>query len=145
MKSVLSLLGLSLLLLAACSRELVKDEIALERYKEADVAYAEGRYEECIPHYEYVIRWRDRIFDAYIKLGSCYEQVGRQADSTAILKRLLQVDPTNVDGMRALAHAYEKGGDLSLSIQMHQKILDAVPGDKQAWKDLLRLRGESRK
>ena len=133
------------LLLSACSRELVKDEIALDRYKEANVAFAEERYQECIPHYEYVIRWRDRIFDAYVKLGICYEQVGRGEESVSILKTLLRVDPTNIEGMRALAHAYEKHNNRSSAIDLQQKLLDRNPEDKQAWNDLLRLRGESGK
>ncbi|MDP6957605.1 MAG: hypothetical protein QF645_02210 [Planctomycetota bacterium] len=143
MKRLLFVLSSALLLSACAPRELIKDEIALDRYKEANAAFVKEQYQECIPHYEYVIQWRDRIFDAYVKLGICYEQVGRGEESVTILKTLLRVDPTNIEGMRTLAHVYERSNDQQSAIDLQQKLLDRNPGDKQAWNDLQRLRGES--
>ncbi len=135
--------GLVIPFLFSCSRELTKDEVALDRYREANEAFAQGNYLECIPHYEYVIKWRDRVFDAYLKLATCYDQVDRLTDAVAILHQLIRVDPTHIPGMRALARAHEKRGDLKAAIEMNQKILGRNSGDKEASNEILRLRQET--
>ncbi len=143
MRAMIGCAGLAVILLSACSRELVKDEIAIDKYHQANGLFEEGKYADCIPLYEYAIRWRDQILDAYIKLAVCYGRIDRPENAVAVLEKLRKVDRLHVPGMRALARAYEKIGNLGGAIEMQKGILDENANDTEAQKELFRLRKES--
>jgi tetratricopeptide (TPR) repeat protein len=86
-----------LLLAAGCGPNLppTPDDVAFERYQEANRLFAEGRYAEAAPEYEFVTATRDRIRDAWWRLADCRERTGDRAGAAAALAGWLRVDPTD--------------------------------------------------
>jgi len=79
------------------------DEAALERYEEANLLFEAGRYADAAPLYASVIPVRDRLKDAYFKLATCHEKLGREDLAVEVLERLLRVDRVDEEGLRRLA------------------------------------------
>jgi tetratricopeptide (TPR) repeat protein len=79
------------------------EEIALDRLEIADALFEEGRWAEAEPEYAYVVKVRDRIVGAWLRLAECRERQGRPADAAAALRGLLRVDPGNEEGRAHLA------------------------------------------
>lgn len=107
---------LVLTLLAGCSPNLSPspDEIAVEKYQEANALFKEGKYAEAIPLYEYVIKHRDRIQGAYHNLSRCYESTGDVPRAIAALEKARRVDRSDEYAARELARllgGLRKGGD----------------------------------
>lgn len=104
------LLAVPLLLLGACliADDPTYDEIALEKYEDANRRFGEGLYAECIEDYEYVVKWRDRILDAYRKLAICYERTGKPDLAIETLRRLLRVEPTDANAKSEIARLERK-------------------------------------
>ncbi|GEM_PF-3973590 len=129
-----------LLVLSGCwSSPPTYDEIALKRYREANELYDRGRYAECVEHYEYVVRWRERILDAYLKLATCYEKTARPDKSVGVLERLIRVDRDCVEGLRRLAAAYVARNRIPEAIELHRRILVRHPDDAEAKAEIARL------
>jgi len=86
-----------LVLAAGCGRSAgpTADELALERLAEADALHAEKRWEEAAVRYEEVVRRRDLIRDAWLRLSECYAAWGDRARAASTLERWLRVDPTD--------------------------------------------------
>lgn len=129
-----------LLVLAGCFADPKNyDEIAIEKYREANELFAKGRYAECVERYEYVVQWRERILDAHLKLATCYERTGRPDDAVPVLERLVRIDRQNVEGMRRLAAAYAERKRIDEAIELNRRILERNPGDERARAELSRL------
>lgn len=127
------------LLLFGCGSAPTYDEIALERYEQANALFDQGRFAECIERYEYVVRWRDRILDAYPKLATCYERVGKPDRALETMERLLKVEPYDVEGLRRTADLCERQGDVPRAIELTRRILERHPEDAAARAALERL------
>jgi tetratricopeptide (TPR) repeat protein len=90
--------------LAGCAAPLpAPDEAALERFEEANVLFATGRYADAAPLYASVIPVRDRLKDAYFKLATCHEKLGQEDRAVEVLEQLLRVDRFDEEGLRRLA------------------------------------------
>ena len=87
-----------LLLLAGCcgpNLPPAPDDIAYMRWEAANRFYAEGRWAEAAPEFEYVTAKRDRVRDAWWRLSECREKLGDRAGAAAAMAGWLRVDPTD--------------------------------------------------
>lgn len=93
------LLGAILLLALAvgCGRAATPtvDDLALDRLAEADALYERRRWAEAAVAYEEVVRRRDLIRDAWLRLSSCYAALGDRSRAAGTLDRWLRIDPTD--------------------------------------------------
>jgi hypothetical protein len=94
-----------LLVLAGCwpTSEPAPEEVALDRYEVAEKLFADCKYAEATPEYEFVVRHRNRWKDPYVKLARCHEELGRRDAAIGVLERLLAFDRDDEQGRRELA------------------------------------------
>ena len=111
------------ILVAGCAGSATPDEVALERYYEANHLFSERQYTRAAEHYEFVIAVRDRLKDAYHKLAYCYEVRGREGDAVGVLERLLRVDRQDEVALWNLGRLYTHRGLISDAIQAY-KVLE---------------------
>lgn len=95
----------ALLLLTGCwpASDPAPEEVALDRYEVAEKLFADRRYAEAAPEYEFVVRHRNRWKDPYVKLARCHEKLGRRDEAIGVLERLLAFDRDDEQGRRELA------------------------------------------
>ena len=95
---------LVLLLLAGCGTSIPPspDELALQRYADAQKRFSEGRYAEAAADFEAVVAERDLIRDAWWRLADCYERLGNRPAAARTLRRWLALQPTDVEARRRL-------------------------------------------
>jgi tetratricopeptide (TPR) repeat protein len=129
-----------LVLVAGCLDAPTLDEIALEKYEEANKLYDAGKFAEAVPGYEYVIKWRDRVLDAYFRLATCHEKLGRPEEAITVLVGARRVDPVNGTTLRALARLYAATGHHAEAIEANAKIVELYPDDQSARDELARLK-----
>ncbi len=130
---------LLLLFLFGCGSAPTYDDIALEKYEQANLLFDQGRFADCIDRYEYVVLWRDRILDAYPKLAICYERTGRTDRAVETMERMLKVEPYHVEGLRKSSDLYERHGNVPKAIELTRRILERHPEDAGARATLERL------
>jgi tetratricopeptide (TPR) repeat protein len=102
---------LLVLAVAGCmpSHDPAPEEEALLVYEQAEALYAEKRYAEAAPHYEFVIHHRNRWKDPHVKLARCYEATGRRAEAIRVLEKLLAFDRFDEEGRREIARLQALG------------------------------------
>ena len=105
MKTARALALLGLLSGGGCwpSHPPAPEEVALDRYDESEKMFAAGAYADAAPGYEFAIKARHLWKDPYVKLARCHEALGREDLAVQVLQRLLEVDRTDEEGLRALA------------------------------------------
>lgn len=115
------------LLLAGCASAASPDEVALDRYYEANHLFGEQQYTRAARHYEFVISARDRLKDAYHKLAYCYEVRDREGDAVAVLERLLRVDRQDEVALWNLGRLYTHRGLLDDAIKAYRALEGRYP------------------
>ena len=116
-----------LCLVLSCSRPPAPEDVAMERYQEAEELLAEGRYREAVPHYAYAIRARDRMKGAYHRLAFCWEKLGDQSRAVEVLERLLKVDRQDERALRELGRLYTHRGLIGEAINAYEALEDRYP------------------
>ena len=86
-----------LLLAAGCGRPAAPsvEELALERLAEADAHFERRQWAEAAAAYEEVVRRRDLIRDAWLRLATAYAEMGERGKAVGTLDRWLRIDPTD--------------------------------------------------
>ena len=94
-----------LVLLAGCGGEMLPapDEVALVRLQEANELFERGAFAEAVPRYEFVIKHRDLVKEAYHKLARCHESLGDVPRAIEILEKARRVDRSDDYVARELA------------------------------------------
>lgn len=99
------------LLTAGCGgTSAAPDEVALERFEEGNALFAQGRYAEAAPHYEFAVSVRDRFKEAHYRLAYCREQTGDESGAVAALEKVLRSDRHDAKALRGLARLYTHRG-----------------------------------
>lgn len=118
-----------LVLLSGCST-LSEDEVARDLYEKAGAHFEKGEYEDAAPLYAYVIRKRERIRDAHLRLAVCLEKTDRPVEALTVLERYLRyVDPSDADALRSAARLYAGRGYAEEAKRTYRKLLDSNPPD----------------
>lgn len=136
--------GLLLLgLLAGCPAAIppAPDDVALERYHEANAHWEAGKFAEAIPLYEFVLSRRDRIREAYHRLSWCYEVLGQEERAILTLERLLRIDRRDEYSLWNLLRMYTHRGRLEEAVGACKALLEARPNDPELRGELTRLEG----
>lgn len=129
------------LLLAGCAGPTV-DEEALDRFHHAEALFAQGEWAAAIDEYEFVVRWRPMIREAYFHLATCYEKLGNERAAIATLERELRnVYNKDEDCLRRLAVLYERNGRFVEAAECYEKLLALHPGDAKIITELRRVKG----
>lgn len=141
MTSARAFLVLALLPLGGCFNDgpPAPEEVALDRYDDADVQLAAGRYEEAAQGYEYAILHRSRWKEAYVKLARCREAQGRDADAAAVLERLLGIDRFDEEALRTLGRLYARLGSTDQALLRYRRLRDLRPEDRSLDGEIARL------
>ncbi len=130
----------TLLLAAACSSPPpAPDEVALERYAEAEALFAQGRYAQAAPHYEFCVSARDRFKDAYVRLAYCQETTGQEGKAVATLERLLRVDRQDEYALRHLWRLYVHRGFVAQALDAVRRLEELYPRDEALKAEAARL------
>ena len=135
-------LALVLLGLAGCSfrdQPNVPEEDAVERLIQADALFAEGRYEEAEPHYEFSIKHRWRAKEPYLKLALCRQALGRDAEAVDALRKLLRWDRDDEPALRAVARLEERRGRVAEALEACRHLKTLRPDDKELEGEIARL------
>jgi tetratricopeptide (TPR) repeat protein len=128
------------LLLAACSSPPpAPDEVALERYGEAEILFSQGRYSEAAPHYEFCVSARDRFKDAYYRLAYCQEATGQEGKAVSTLERLLRVDREDEYSLRHLWRLYAHRGFAAQALDAARRLQELYPRDAALKAEVARL------
>jgi len=139
---ILRTLALPALLCAAgClpDRPPAPEELALDRYADAEAKFSAGRLDEAAVDYEYAVTNRPRWKDAYLKLARCRELQNREDDAIAVYERLLREDKTDEDGLRATAALYARRGDSERALDRYRRLRALHPGDRSLDGEIARL------
>lgn len=96
----------------------------MEKYKKANVYYEECKYEKAIPLYEETIKMRYLIKDAYKKLGTCYEKIGRDEEAIKVYEKYNVVDSWDVENLENLVRLYEKYGYTEKAVETKKRLAD---------------------
>ena len=115
------------------------EEIALERYQVAEQYFAEGKYHDAAIEYEYAIQHRWRWKAAYIRLAACHERTGREDGAVSVYERLLKVDGSDEDALRALGKIHAKRGDAARALPYYKKLQSLHPDDPALAAEVARL------
>ncbi len=139
------LLPLFIVILFSCETTPSNEEYALIKYHKANGFFEKGMYKECIDLYEFVIRHRPLIEDAYIKLSACYVKLENLDKAVETLESFLRwVDPARKQVLWDLARFYEEAGKKNEAISTLGKLLEISPGDSRIKVEIKRLQ-EKRK
>lgn len=86
-----------LLLCAGCGRPASPsvEETALERLEEADEHFERKEWARAAAAYEDVVRRRELIRGAWLKLSTAYAEMGERSRAAGALDRWLRIDPTD--------------------------------------------------
>lgn len=126
--------------LAACApMPAPADEVALERYGHAEILFAQGRYAEAAPHYEFCVSARDRFKDAYYRLAYCQESAGQEGRAVATLERLLRVDKQDEYALKHLWRLYVHRGFASQALDAARRLQELYPSDATLKAEVARL------
>lgn len=118
------------------------DEEALQRFHRAEALFARERWGAAIDDYEFVIRWRPMIREAYFHLATCYEKLGNERAAIATLERELRnVYNKDEECLRRLARLYELNGRYGPAADCLEKVLALHPGDATIITELSRVKG----
>jgi tetratricopeptide (TPR) repeat protein len=124
---------------AGCCTGATPDELALERYYEANELFEKGRYAEAIPLYESVVSVRDRLKDAHYKLAYCYEVRGEESHAVEALEKALRVDPQDEYALRHLWRLYCHRGFVDQALDVARRLSKLYPGDAGLRGEIARL------
>jgi Tfp pilus assembly protein PilF len=132
---------LGLLALAGCwpNPDPAPEETALERYEVAEKHFAEGNYADAGIEYEYAIQHRWRWKAAYVRLASCHEKLGNEDGAVSVYQRLLKVDDTDEDALRALGRIHAKRSDAARALPYYRKLQALHPADPALAAEVARL------
>lgn len=134
--------GLAILLSAAgCFNDgpPAPEEIALDRYDEAEAAFAAGRYEEAAQGYDYAARTRPRWKDAHVKLARCRQAQGRDLEAAAALEAWLAIDRFDEETLGAAARIYAKLGATEQALSRYRRLRELRPEDPTLDGEIARL------
>ena len=115
------------------------EEIALERYEVAEKFFAEGKYSDAAIEYEYAIQHRCRWKAAYLRLAACHERSGREDGAVSVYERLLKVEASDEDALRALCRIHAKRGDAARALPYYKKLQALHPDDPALAAEVARL------
>jgi len=120
-------------------------------------AYQNGKgYQDAIREYRYVLSKQPSSERVWYRMGWAYMNNGNYTDAADAFSRTLELDSRNpgrqapyetlmsvrVD-REALARAYEGAGRIDEAVTQYKMILQIIPGDSVADRELLRLRNLS--
>jgi tetratricopeptide (TPR) repeat protein len=130
----------ALFLAASCAPAApAPEELALDRYREGDAYFAQGHYDRAVPHFEYVVSARERMKDAHYKLAYCHEAMGRDADATAVLEKVLRTDRQDEYALRHLWRLYLHRGFVDPALDCCRQLAKLYPRDEGLWAEIARL------
>lgn len=129
------------LVLGGCRSDPLIDDIALEKYEEANRLHDAGRYEEAIPSYEYTVQHRDRIIEAYHRLADCHLRLGHPERALEVLRAGRRADPAHPGTLRAMGQLYVSMGRLPEARDVYSELVRMYPSDTAAREELQRLKG----
>ena len=112
---------------ATSSRGGTPEEIALERFQQAQSLTANGQYKAAIPHYAYAIRARNRMKGAYHGLAFCWEKLGDGSRAVEDLENLVKVDPQDERALRELGRLYTHRGLIKKAISAYEALEGRYP------------------
>jgi tetratricopeptide (TPR) repeat protein len=115
------------------------DEVAMERYAEAEDLFRDGRYAEAAPHYEFCISTRDRFKEAYYRLAYCQETLGQEGKAVSTLERLLRVDREDEYALRHLWRLYVHRGFTAQALDAARRLQALFPRDDALKAEVARL------
>lgn len=121
--------GPALLAAGCASPPPAPDEVALERYAQAESLFDRGRYAEAAVHYEFCVSARDRFKDAYYRLAWCQEATGQEGKAVATLERLLRVDRQDEYALRHLWRLYVHRGFAAQALDAARRLRELYPSD----------------
>ena len=116
-----------LCLILSCATPTDPEEIAKERYQEAESLLADGRYREAVPHYAYAVQARKRMKGAYHGLAFCWEKLGDESRAVEVLVNLLKVDPQDERALRELGRLYVHRGLIDEAIRSYEALEGRYP------------------
>ena len=126
--------------LAGCaSMPPAPDELALERYGQAEMLFTQGRYAEAAPHYEFCVSARDRFKDAYYRLAYCQESTGQEGKAVATFERLLRVDRQDEYALKHLWRLHVHRGFPALALDAVRRLQELYPSDAALKAEAARL------
>jgi tetratricopeptide (TPR) repeat protein len=134
-------LAVAAVLVAGCATSATPDELAGEKYHEANGFFAQGRYSEAIPLYESAIAIRDRMKDAYHRLAYCYEIRGEESRAVETLEKVLRVDRQDEYSLRHLWRLYCRRGFPEQALGAARSLATLYPEDRGLKDEIARLEG----
>jgi tetratricopeptide (TPR) repeat protein len=141
MKALRRLSLLALLGTAGCfpDHPPAPEELALERYEDAEAHYAAGRVADAAVDYEFAAANRPRWKEAYLKLGRCRELQHREDDAIVVYERLLIQYRNDEDGLRAVAKLYAQRGEPDKALDRYRRLKTVNPQDRSLDGEIARL------
>ena len=128
-------------LVAGCSASATPDELAGEKYHEANGLFARGFYSDAIPLYESAVAIRDRMKDAYHRLAYCYEVRGEESRAVETLEKVLRGDPQDEHALRHLWRLYCHRGFADQALGAAKSLATLYPEDRGLKDEIARLEG----
>ena len=136
---VLALLGLAAAGGCLPDHPPAPEETAIERFDDGEKLFAEGKFTDAAIEFEYALKHRPRWKAAYLRLSLCREKTGRDDDAIAVYERLLQVDSTDEDALRALGRIYGRRDDAPHALEYYRKLKALFPDDRSLDAEIARL------
>ncbi|HLY08596.1 MAG TPA: tetratricopeptide repeat protein [Planctomycetota bacterium] len=141
MKTALLVMVVGLLAGAGCLADHppAPEELALDRFDDGEKLFAAGQYTDAAIEFEYAVNSRPRWKAPYLRLAACHEKSRREDDAIAVLERLLHVDGTDDDALRALGRIYAGRGDPAAALGFYRKLKAQHPDDPSLDGEIVRL------
>jgi len=96
--------------------------------KELAVQAAElNRYEDALAFWDRVLKLRPDYADAYYNMGYCYLQLNRFREGSDASRKALEMNPSLISSILNYASCELKGGDISLAINLLEKMVQDNP------------------
>lgn len=117
------------------------EEMAVQRFHEANTCFDKGEYKNCIDLYEFVISKRPLIRDAYRNLAQCYLKLSDPKAAIKTYKKLLKhCNPEDTETWWDLAKLEEKEGLKKDAIKTLVRLLEITPHDSRITAEIERLK-----
>ena len=118
------------LILSCSSIPMAPEEIALEKFQEAEGLMRSESYKEAIPLYAYAIKVRERMKGAYHGMAYCWEKMGFESRAVEVLENLIKIDPQDERGLRELGRLYKHRGLLDEAIRTYKALAVRYPDEQ---------------